>query len=222
MKGPPLGYKTALTALRRGDFFLSPDDDLPTGRSELIRNGDLVPQFGFVGPRYAERRVLILGINPGNGNDLVRSTSDERMIPVLSKFFREPSEQNFIDAQRAYRTECESWHVWKRHCSQVIGAGKLSLDEIAYGNCLPYRTASESAFDDAVAAAAARLYVGPLVAELRPKVVVALGKRAREIIDRAPVSKAHVLTWNRAQAATPAVLQDRQQCAEEIFRTLNA
>jgi hypothetical protein len=139
----PLGYKAARNALAlgRAAFFGSNGTDLPMNRSALLRGDDLTPQFGYVGDRYTETRVLLLGINPGNGPQTeVRSTTDARMMPALVRFAEDPTSENFAQAQRAYKSECVSWHVWRNHCKEVIGAGKLSLEEIAYANCLPWRT----------------------------------------------------------------------------------
>ena len=210
-----------MLVLGRAAFFGSVDVDLPLQKSPLLRADDLTPQFGYVGPRYAETRVLLLGISPGNGAETeTRSPADARMMPAVVRFAEMPTRENFIAAQAAYRAECETWPVWRRHCKEVIGAGKLSLDQVAYSNCLPYRTGSNSAFQDAVAAKAAELYARPLIAELQAKLVIALGKRAAEILGLAGPIPAKVITWNRTQAATAAVIADRERTAAAILASL--
>ena len=69
----PPGYKTAKVVLKLGRqaFFDTATADLPTGRSIILRQDDLTPQFGYVGERYPRTRVLVLGINPGNGRSLM-------------------------------------------------------------------------------------------------------------------------------------------------------
>jgi hypothetical protein len=62
------------------------------------------------------------------------------------------------------------------------------FDEIAYSNCLPWRTASESGFEDCVARSAVELYVQPLIEELKPAAIVAMGKRAASILALAEYS----------------------------------
>ena len=73
----------------------------------------------------------------------------------------------------------------------------------AYSNCLPWRTDSKSNFSDFVARNAMELYAFPLVAELNALLVIALGKRASQILQCVPRKLPQVIVWNRAQAATP-------------------
>lgn len=220
----PPGYQTACSVLEaeRAAFFCNTDTDLPGNRSPLLRQDDLTPQFGYVGRGYTSTGVLLLGINPGNGKGTTttRTATDERMMPRLIQFARDPSPENFELAQGAYHGDCATWHIWRRHCAEITGAGRLSLDDIAYSNCLPWRTGSESSFDDAVAERAAKLYAHPLIKELDPLVLICLGKRAAEIvrIGRPPLPR--LITWNRAQAATPGVLAERKRAAVEVFTLL--
>jgi hypothetical protein len=220
----PLGFRTATAVLKigRSAFFGGTDIDLPLNRSTLLRGDDLTPQFGYVGSRYNETRLLLLGINPGNGKQTeVRSATDERMMPMLIQFASNPTPGNFAVAQAAYQAECETWHVWRRHCKDVIGAGKLSLDQVAYSNSLPWRTGSESRFDDAVAERAAILYAIPLIEELKPRLIVAMGKRAAEVLHAAGGVLPKIIVWNRAQAATDSVLRERASAAAKVFAALD-
>jgi hypothetical protein len=223
MNPPPLGYRTACSVLKggRAAFFGDANADLPKNRSPLLQQDDLTPQFGFVGREYASTRVLLLGINPGNGRETItRSATDERMMPILIEFAQDPSSANFIAAQSAYQAECATWHIWRRHCAEITGAGKLSLDDIAYSNSLPWRTGNESNFDASVAQRAATLYAHPLIAELQASVIICLGKRAAEIVQIGNPKIPHVIVWNRAQAATTRVLSDRKRAADEVFAIL--
>jgi hypothetical protein len=220
----PLGYKPAKVVVEMGRqaFFDSLTADLPTGRSSILQKDDLTPQFGYVGSRYLKSKVLILGINPGNGrsND-ARTPGDETLMPPHQQFAADPSPMNFKAATEAYKAECQKWHVWKRHCAEIIGAGGLSLDEIAYSNCLPWRTDSESSFSDTVAKKAAKLYAFPIIDELQPILVIALGKRAAAILKSVHRELPPLIVWNRAQAATPNVKQDRAKTADAIFKALS-
>lgn len=206
--------------LGRAAFFGSEDGDLPTATTATVAADDRRPQFGYVGSRYEEARVLILGINPGNGPRDRRDPRDEVALPALSLFLESRTEASFTAAQEAYRSVCEGWPIWKRHCSEVIGAGGLSLDQIAYSNCLPWRTGSQSNFADAVAENAARLYVKPMIDDLRPSVVVALGKGAARVLALGGLLTNEVIVWNRAQAPTKPVLQERTAAAHRLFLRL--
>ena len=217
-----LGYEPAVQVVRAGRaaFFGSPMGDLPVAQSESVAKDDLCPQFGYVGSEYGRSRVLILGINPGNGPRDRRSAGDEVALPALLHFLEERSAQSFVGAQQAYRQVCEGWPIWRRHCSVIIGAGRLSHDDVAYTNCLPWRTASQASFAEVVARRAAELYVRPLIDELKPKVVVALGKKAAEVLSLGRMLDDKVVVWNRAQAATPAVLRDRSEAAMRLLERL--
>jgi hypothetical protein len=140
------------------------------------------------------------------------------MMPILAAFAAEPSVANFLRAQEAQKIECQTWHIWRRHCAEIFGAGGLSLEQIAYSNCLPWRSGSDSNFDDDVAANTARLYALPLIEELTPAIVIAVGKRSADILRMAGRPIEHLVVWNRAQAATPYVLQERKAAAEQIFK----
>jgi len=208
-------------AAGRAAFFGDATSDLPEKRSPLLAADDRTPQFGYVGAEYLRARVLLLGINPGKGKETeVRSRTDARMMPALVQFAQHPSHESFIRAQQAYKVECQTWHIWKRHCNEVIGAGKLSLEEIAYSNCLPWRTDSDSAFGDAVGERAATLYAHPLIEELRPLIVIAMGKTAANILRCTGKQLPHLIVWNRAQAPNPAVLEARDAAAAEVFHVL--
>ena len=218
----PLGYSTAKRVLElgRGEFFGTHSTDLPQRRSAEVSADDLLPQFGYVGDGYIATRVLILGINPGNGSDVTRSDSDKFQMLALGKFVRDRTPESFLEAQRAYRQVCQSWPIWRRHCSEVIGAGLLTLDDVAYSNCLPWRTASESGFDDDISRRTATLYAYPLIDELAPEVVIAMGKKAAAILALGGRRLSNVITWNRAQAATAPVNEERAAAAKKIFKIL--
>jgi hypothetical protein len=216
-----LGFLAAkqVVEIGRSAFFLEKEPDLPLGRSALLSGDDRTPQFGFVGAQYHSTRILLLGINPGNAprND-IRTPEDARMMPAILRFAQNPSEQNFTDAMRAYMSECQKWPVWKRHCAEVIGAGKISFEQIAYSNCLPWRTASESKFSEFVAKKTAELYVRPLIEELKPSLIVAMGKkRVAPILEMTGLSLPKLIIWNRSQALTEPVRWERANAAKEIL-----
>ena len=219
---PPLGFNAASSVLElgRAAFFGGQDIDLPQSRSDVVALDDSLPQFGYVGSGYGGARVLLLGINPGNGPNDRRSKGDEVAIPALHRFCQDRTESAFLSSQRAYRDVCESWPMWRRHCSAVIGAGRLSMDEIAYSNCVPWRTASEARLQDSVAERSAKLYAYPLIDELEPRVIIALGKRAAAVLCLGGRKLQNLIVWNRAQAATPPVLKERDTAAAEIMRKI--
>lgn len=218
----PLGYETARRLLKHGRkaFFSSVTADLPQNRTPEIAQTDLLPQFGFVGEGYTAKRVLVLGINPGNGDDHKQNEGDKVMMPLLKKFVEEPTPHHFGQAQKAYQEVCSAWPIWKKHGQQILEAGQLQLDDIAYSNCLPWRTASEGSFGSEVAQKAAVLFAYPLIDELQPRLIVALGKKAADILQNNGRSFSNLVVWNRSRAATPAVVAERQAAAQKIASLL--
>jgi hypothetical protein len=217
-----LGFLTAkhVVELGRIAFFPGPEADLPLHRSPTLRGDDLTPQFGYVGEQYSSTRILLLGINPGNARDDIRSPEDSRMMPVLARFAQDPTERNFTDAGTAYKNECPNWRFWT-HCAEVIRAGNLTFEEIAYSNCLPWRTASGSGFSREVARNAAERYVRPLIEELKPSLIVAMGKmKVAPILRMTGVTLPRLIIWNCARAPTSTVRQERADAVDEILRFL--
>jgi hypothetical protein len=222
----PLGYLAAKRAVEegRGAFFRSQSFDLPKRTSTILAGDDLVPQFGYVGADYHSLRALLLGINPGNGpkraND--RSPGDKQMMPALHRFSEIQSPQSFLEAQSAYKRVCQSWAVWGRHCAELLTKAGLSIDQIAYSNCLPWRTASESAFGSFTAERAATLYAIPLVEELQPRIIIAVGKKAATILDYATIAMPSTVVWNRAQALTRSVDEERRDATAQFCALIEA
>jgi hypothetical protein len=90
-------------------LFGSPNVALPVRTSTVVAADDLIPQFGFVGRCYESRRVLVVGINPGNGSNDGRSLSDEEMMPVLHRFIAEPNETTYEVALEAQAKAFPGW-----------------------------------------------------------------------------------------------------------------
>ena len=218
---PTLGFRTAksIIELGRGAFFVYPAADLPDSSTAQIRSDDLLPQFGYVGSNYSSRRILFLGINPGNGPRDRRNSGDDVQMPALEAFATEPTERNFERAGEAYRRACQSWFIWGRECNELLSLGSLSIDDVAFSNALPWRTKSQAGYPRSVERRAAEHYVKPLLAELEPKVVVAVGKKVERILADAGPSSAALVVWNRARALTQSVRQERDEAGTR-FRTL--
>lgn len=214
----PLGYLSARKVLELGRtaFFGRPEDDLPVAESAQIAADDLLPQFGYVGKNYGTRRILLLAINPGNGPRRERSAGDRVAMPALFRFATERTPESFEAAQAAYRSVCEGWAVWGRQCQELLDAGGVDTDEIAFTNALPWRTKSQSRFAKAVARQAAELYAKSITQELEPRIIIAVGKRAAEILEYANLMSPAVVVWNRAQALTPQVAAERKLAAEKF------
>lgn len=214
-----LGYVAAreVIAAGRGAFFSSMDADLPDAQSALIQSDDRIPQFGYVGSNYLARRILLLGINPGNGPRNRRKAGDELQMPHLERFANNPTESNFERAQEAYLRACQNWGIWGRECNELLSIANLSLSDVAFSNALPWRTKSGADFGRAIELATAERYVKPLILDLKPNILIAVGIKVRKMVEDAGFSP-HVV-WNRARALTPSVRAQRE-AAGNLFRQL--
>lgn len=219
-----MGFDAARRVVQagRGAFFPTQDADLPIRQSSILRQDDQIPQLGFVGANYAAHRVLLLSINPGNGgNKQNRIPEDEKMMPAMYAFAREPTEQNFVAASRAYQTGFESWGPRLLRCPELFGPGKLSASDVAYATCLPWRTGSKPPFTDDVMKKAATLFLRPLIADLAPAIIVAMGKEdVPKFLQMTGLPIPKLILWNRSQAATPAALAERKAAAARIFNEI--
>lgn len=215
-----MGFDAARRVVQagRGAFFPTPDADLPVRQSLVLRQDDQIPQLGFVGANYPACRILLLGINPGNGgNNQKRIPADDKMMPAMYAFAREPTEQNFMASSCAYQTGFETWGPRLLRCPELFGPGKLAVSDVAYATCLPWRTASKSPFTDDVVQKAATLFLRPLIEELAPAIIVAMGKVAVPKFLQMTGLCIPFIPWNLSQAATPAALDDRKAAAARIL-----
>ncbi|HEY5347226.1 MAG TPA: hypothetical protein VIJ72_03465 [Rhizomicrobium sp.] len=183
-------YEIASSVVKAGRelLFEGANIDLPPNRSETIANDDRIPQVGFIGDNYDERRILVVGINPGNGPSNFRSPSDAAMFLPLYRFVETPSHETYAEAMAAQMTAFPSWLA-----SQELGP-KLDLEgvttnDIAYINASPYRAGNGTANDVFRTVrrkkTAAAKWVGPMLFALRPAIVIAHGVEAARIINYA-------------------------------------
>lgn len=219
----PLGYAAALRVLKlgRSAFFGTAKTDLPVSQSAEVEADDLTPQFGYVGAKYMDRGILFLGINPGNGPRDARNPGDAAVMPTLYAFCANPTPANFILAQKKYEQVCSGWRLWGVECHDVLQASGLGATDIAFTNALPFRAGTTAAFSKEVAKNAARHYLSLYLLELRPKIILSLGKRAGDILALAggPGNAEH-LVWNRARAARPSVIAERESTLARLGELL--
>lgn len=143
-------------------------------------------------------------------------------MPALHRFVSDKTPEAFLASQDAYRSVCHGWAVWGRQCFELLRSSDIDMDDLAFTNALPWRTASQAAFGKSIARRAAALYVSPVVAELQPRIIVAVGKRAAEMLELAGLMSPSVVVWNRAQALTPPVMEERKEAASKLLNLLQA
>ena len=218
----PPGFDAArrVVELGRAAFFAHAEEDIPIADSPIIQADDRLPQFGYVGSGYSRSGILLLGINPGNGPRAARNAGDEAVMPYLSSFVEHPTPENFLLAQQAYQRSCQGWLLWGRECNELLAAAGVSMNDIAFSNALPWRTKSESGFKVAIERRAAENYLAPLLDDLKPKVLVAVGKKVSRMLGNIGRIDASVVVWNRERALRPSVIQEREQAAMQFARLI--
>jgi hypothetical protein len=178
-------FHRAATVSRATLYGTTVDRQLPLNLQDDAR----LPLLGFCGTKYAKGGVVLLAINPGGGGAAyVRRTSqDEILFPLIEAYVRNNNDDavsNLFKLMSAsYATQAQSWNLW-RILFPVLQACGQTLDDVAYLNCFPYRTAG-----DALPQANALRFgwaqvVAPLLGELSPSMVIALGKKAGNVAEK--------------------------------------
>lgn len=169
--------------IRRSAIF-GPNDPIPLNLAEDART-----MFaGAVGPDYRPGGLVLMAINPGGGGDAYtrRTPADERLYPLLQRF-RDAYPAHALDAFEAINTLflplLKTWNVW-RIVQPCLEAAGVDLFQAAYLNAVPYRTREDKVPSVAAKQAAWRLATGPALDVLQPGTIVALGKKAGDVLER--------------------------------------
>ena len=160
-----------------------------------------IPFLGFCGPRYQPGGVVLLAINPGGGGDsyVNRTQEDQALIPLIESFLKASSSQ----VESAFRRMCDEYskmvQTWnlRRILVPTIEACGLTIDQVCYLNCFPYRTAGDVRPSAQALAAAWSNITQPLINALKPSRIVALGKKAGSVAEAKYFGHAKVYTVPR-------------------------
>lgn len=162
-----------------------PNDPVPLNLAEDART-----MFaGAVGPDYRSGGVALLAINPGGGGDAYtrRTPADERLYPTLQRFRDAQDPALTLDTFEAVNTLflplLKTWNIW-RIVQPCLEAAGVELPQAAYLNAVPYRTRGDQTPSVGAKQAAWRLATGPALDALQPGMIVALGKKAGDVLTR--------------------------------------
>jgi len=147
-------------------------------RSPKLKRDDSnnVPQPGYIGRRYSERRVLLIGQNPA---DTDRFTSeDERYTNALGRIRDDPNDRHYDEVQRLLDAFIPRWPVSENYFP--LKECKLSLAEIAYFNVVRCRTRGNATPDTRMSQNCVQRHLARWLDLLEPKVVVFIGKWAAD------------------------------------------
>lgn len=147
-----------------------------------------VPFLGYCGPRYSVGNPVLLAINPGGGLDdyIERHPADAELIPLIEAFIRAKgaaTPKAFESMCNVYMQHVQTWKLWNIVNPTLAACGK-KVDEVCYINLFPYRTRKNAIPRAKALAAAWSQIAAPLLKELRPRHLIALGKKSGGVAER--------------------------------------
>ncbi len=184
----------------------------------LLRDeGESIPQPGYVGKRYEQKRVLLVGQNPGRPNpskpNLV--ARDRAYTALLRKHAEAQSPESFL----ALIAELEDFIPdWPVHGSYFpLEECGLHLDEIAYTNIVRCRTQGDAAPGQRLVANCSRSHLWPFVELLEPVVVIFIGKWASDQFAQTLQSKGIPSAYmNRMRSLSTEEREENRRSVSEL------
>ena len=172
--------------ISRKEFFGAADEDC----APMHLLADAATMFvGYVGPQYRLGvSPILLAVNPGGGGDayMTRTAADELFYPLLEKFRaaeRGEVVKSFERINAAFAAIVKGWNLW-RILQPTLEAAHVSIQDVAFMNIVPYRTRNDRMPRVAAARTAWTRIIGPSLDVLAPSAVVAMGKKAGNLVDR--------------------------------------
>jgi hypothetical protein len=109
--------------------------------TNLLRDADEnVPQPGYIGRNYWQRRVLLVGQNPGTPKTL--ADPDRRYTCTLRQMRDAPNAATYEKLQTELQCFMRQWPVFRRHFP--LSEAGLTLDDVAYFNVVRCRTKGDA------------------------------------------------------------------------------
>ena len=143
----------------------------------LLRGAEHPPQPGYIGARYAETRVMLVGQNPGVTTPRHRER-DARYIAALLDLNRQADQETYRTTGLVIEEYVPEWQLHGRHFP-LHDCG-LKLDQIAFCNLVRCRTVKNSSPQARVVGNCVSSHFEEWLAQLRPVIVVFLGKWAAD------------------------------------------
>jgi len=181
----------------------------------MVERDARTPRPAWIGEHYRPGGVVLLGKNPGGGAAThihVRSVADAATYSALGQL----NDRRNLEAYRHWREEegkaLPSWNFW-RSISAVLGALKLSRDEVAIGNLLPLRTR-----DNRVRISDLRqawhLNTASLIALLQPRLIIRMTADFRDDLRRLAPPGCQVCGFSRANGDSHITAAGQRDLAE--------
>jgi|SRR5579884_2631469 len=143
----------------------------------LLRdNLENVPQPGYIGQRYRESGVLLVGQNPGTPKSL--APIDPPYTRALRALRDESTPERYVELLQVMRGVIPQWPI---HGSYFpLAECDLALDDIAYLNVVRCRTTKDRAPGRTLVRQCTAIHFDRWFKLLAPRVVVFIGKWAYE------------------------------------------
>lgn len=179
-------FHQAASVTRAALYHPKTDDQLPKHMEEDAR----VPFLGFCGPRFVRGNPVFLMINPGGGTDdyVARHTEDEELIPKIHWFLEAPErerESAFAAMSYVHMQHVQHWNLKTVLQPSREACGKV-VEEVCVLNLFPYRTRMNGMPRAHALRNAWISVIAPLLRELRPRFLVALGNKAGGVAAKHP------------------------------------
>ena len=177
-----------------------------TCRHILRDNEENIPQPGYIGARYLESRVLLVGQNPGTPKS--REVQDRPYTAALRLLRDEPTPQRYAELSSVLGNFIPQWPVTNNYFP--LSDCGLTLEDISYCNVIRCRTVSDKKPNQLLAQECINEYFAHWLRLLAPNVVIFIGKWAWE--------QGHSAV---AQAGIPCSYMNRQRSLSSDERTAN-
>lgn len=153
-----------------------------------------VPAPGWVGKHYRAGSAVLVGINPGGGTKAyVEPRPEDRDLYTLLRRFRAAQDASAV--RESFDDLCDGWitiqstrHNIRRPISLILDALGLTVQDIAFLNLVPFRTADDKTPPVDVIRYCWAVAAGPQLAALKPGRVIFLGKKAADAFHRLDTS----------------------------------
>lgn len=172
----------ALTKISREEIFGDKDADMMPVN---FRDDAMTMFSGFVGKNFRSgESIIIFGINPGGGGNAKQHPDDKVFYPLLRDFKsadRDSVADKFEKINAAFASIVQKWNLW-RILAPTLEAAGLDIDSIAYMNVVPYRTREDKTPPVLARKTSWSSIVAPTLVLLRPRAIIALGKKAGAVV----------------------------------------
>lgn len=205
------------TALLRREAIFENDSLMPITATEDAKTA--AP--GWVGPQWGGG-TLMIGINPGGGGDNYRrNPTDEELYKLLRAFRDSASAEDQILAfgqlSAAWTRIQKSHNIW-RVIGKILDATGEVEQEVGFMNVLPFRTRMDKAPTSKDLQRAWDKVALRQIEALRPRRIIALGKKAWDVMARRNLPTDSELILFKRGIGDSYIPQESQQVLQKLAR----